>query len=104
MTRTRAIETPSTLPRTCAGGVSSPPPVRRRPGGADPVKCRTRIGYFDETGNADAAMNVPFAQRRLFGAQRVVIHHLHKLIHRTVMRQFFEPQARGRGARVAIVG
>ena len=65
--------------------------LRGDPGAADAVKCRTWIGDLDETGNADAAMDVFLAQRRLLGAQRVIVHHRHQLVHRRMMRQQFKP-------------
>ena len=126
MTRTRAIETPSTLPTIWAVSDSEPCPCSvmlvwqiTEPGGVEPhrdavlrrdlraadaVKRRAWIGDLDKTGDADAAMNVLLAQRRLFGAQRVVVHHRHQLVQRGMMRQQFEPQAGGRGAGIGVVG
>ena len=49
--------------------------LRRYPGAADAVKGRAGIGDLDEAGDADAAMDVSASQGRLFGAQRVVVHH-----------------------------
>jgi hypothetical protein len=67
--------------------------LRRDAGAADTVKRGTRIGDFDETGNADAAMNVILAQCRLFSAELVIIHHRHQLVDCGVMRQLLKPQA-----------
>ena len=78
--------------------------LRRNFRAADAVKRRTRIGDLDETGDADAAMDVLLAQRRLFGAQRVVVHHRHQLVQRGVVRQQFEAQAGRRGAGIGVIG
>ena len=49
-------------------------------------------------------MDVLLAQRRLLGAQRVVVHHRHQLVHRGVMRQQLEPQAGWRRAGIGVIG
>ena len=78
--------------------------LRRYPGAADAIKRRTGIGDLDEAGDADAAMNVSVAQRRLFGAQRVVVHHPDQLGQRSMVRQLLEAQARRRSAGIGVIG
>ena len=77
--------------------------LRRDAGAADAIEGRARIGDLDEAGDADAAVNVFAAQRRLFGPQGVVVHHLHQLVEGGMMRQQLEAQARRRCAGVAVI-
>src|SRR5882672_11434878 len=124
-TFTQLIYTPSAVAAICAMMVSVPCPCSVTPVAATiapfasslmvqpscaailaphAVEHRARVGDLDERREPDAAVHALFPEIELVFAQLVVVHQREELLHALVVRQRLEAHARGRLARVGIVG